>query len=220
MPSQAFYNFGWNLEDVERLEEAHGQLSPDGQGRRALGHITRSALVMLCAAWELYFEDLIVECVEYIRRNISDPQQLPDVCKKHIINRLKKEKHELTMFSLAGDGWKKPYFDTATLDASKLNTPKSEQLGVLCKNYLGIENISSKWTRGPDGINEIIAQRGEIAHRGRDAAYITTNQLAEYKDSIYLTVIETDNYLARYLKKLVNASIQPWRRKTIPKELL
>ncbi|WP_296033070.1 HEPN domain-containing protein [uncultured Alcanivorax sp.] len=220
MPSQSFYNFGWNFEDVERLEIAHGQLNPDGQGRRALGHITRSAMVMLCAAWELYFEDLIIESVNYINSNLDDPHDLPSPIKKNIIKALAKDSHELAMFRLAGDGWKLPLFEMAEKDTEKLNTPKSEQLGVLCKNYLGIENISSEWSIGPDGINEIMTQRGEIAHRGRDAAYIPLWQLVEYKNKINLTVIETDNYLAGHLKDLVVSNTQPWRRKAIPEGLL
>lgn len=220
MPSRSFYNFGWNLEDVERLEEAHNQLNPDGQGRRALGHITRSALVMLCAAWELYIEDLVIESTNYIIRNIERPEELPAPIKKQILKHLQKNKDELTMFSLAGDGWQQPYLDAVMHDTSKFNTPKSEPVGVLCRSYLGVENISSEWSIGPDGINEIMTQRGEIAHRGRDAQYIPIWRLVEYKNSINLTVIETDNFMTGYLKELVGANAQPWKRKAIPGGLL
>jgi hypothetical protein len=73
------------LQDVTRLEEAHQELNPGGQGRRALGHITRSALVMLCAAWELYIEDLIQEVVEIICENSESPDNLPADIKKKIV---------------------------------------------------------------------------------------------------------------------------------------
>lgn len=219
MPSQALRNFEWNLEDVERLEEAHEQINFEGLGRRALGHITRSALVMLCAAWEVYFEDVVVESVEYIVDNLDDPHQLPSDVKKKIIQHLNRENHELKMFKLAGEGWKEPFCEAVYRASEKLNTPKSEQLGVLCKFHLGIANISAEWSIGPDGVNSIITQRGEIAHRGRDAKYISLPELIESKNKIHLTVIETDYFLATYLKLLANTTSQPWRRKSIPEHL-
>lgn len=223
MPSQSLRNFEWNLEDVQRLVEAHNDLNDlnyEGQGRRALGHITRSALVMLCAAWELYFEDIIVESVKYVTEKIDDPHRLPPDIKKKIINFLNKNNNnDLRMFRLAGEGWKEPYIEAAERDIAKFNTPKSEPLGVLCKNYLGLSNISSEWSIGPDGINDIISQRGEIAHRGREAEYISLQKLIEAKEKIYLSVLETDFFLATHLKDLTNATNQPWRRKTIPEYL-
>lgn len=83
MPSSSLQQFIWNLEDVERLQQAHNELNPDGRGRRALGHITRSGLVMLCAAWELYFEDLIKESAALIVTECQDPNSLPVSIKKN-----------------------------------------------------------------------------------------------------------------------------------------
>jgi hypothetical protein len=45
------------LTDVERIIVSHAQLNHKGLGRRGLGHITRSGILMLCAAWELYDVD-------------------------------------------------------------------------------------------------------------------------------------------------------------------
>lgn len=216
MPSTSLQAFDWNLGDVTRLEEAHEELNPDGQGRRALGHITRSALVMLCAAWELYFEDLIQEVVGVICDHTSDPAHLPVEVKKKIVQIAKADKDELGILHLAGDGWKKIYLDAAKRETQKLNTPKSEQLGILCKNFIGIENLSQEWTVGPDGINEIIVARGEIAHRGRDAKYITLNELLRYKNRIYFTALETDNFISNYLKEILDLRAKPWRNRALP----
>jgi len=65
------------LDDVDRLIESHGQLNHDGMGRRGLGHITRSGVLMLCAAWELYLEEMLVESVRILIRRATSPNQLP-----------------------------------------------------------------------------------------------------------------------------------------------
>jgi hypothetical protein len=199
------------LQDVTRLEEAHQELNPGGQGRRALGHITRSALVMLCAAWELYIEDLIQEVVEIICENSESPDNLPADIKKKIVQAIKSEKDELAVLKLSGDGWKAIYTESARKEAKKLNTPKSEQIGILCKNFIGVENISANWAIGPDGVNEIISKRGEVAHRGRDAEYITIASLQCFKNRLCYTAIENDNFISTYLKQTLALRRKPWR---------
>jgi hypothetical protein len=215
MPSSALQQLDWNLEDVTRLEDAHVELNPQGQGRRALGHITRSALVMLCAGWELYIEDLTQEAVNVICAESTSPNGLPLEIKKKIVNAAKSDKDELAILKLTGEGWKELYKDTARKDAEKLNTPKSEQIGLIFKHFLGIENISSHWTIGPDGVNDIISKRGEIAHRGRDAEYIKLAELQQIKANILQTAIETDNYVATHLKNILRLKKKPWRARTI-----
>lgn len=216
MPSSALQQFYWNLQDVTRLEEAHQELNPDGQGRRALGHITRSALVMLCAAWELYIEDLIQESARIICENSDSPDNLPVEIKKKIVQAIKSEKDELSILKLSGDGWKNIYLDSARKESEKLNTPKSEQVGILCKNFIGIENISASWTIGPDGINEIITKRGEVAHRGRDAEYITMASLQRFKNRVCYTAIENDNCISMHLKQVLALEKKPWRARQLP----
>ncbi|MCF5263711.1 HEPN domain-containing protein [Pseudomonas syringae] len=210
MPSSALQQFDWNLLDVTRLEEAHQGLNPGGQGRRALGHITRSGLVMLCAAWELYIEDLIQEVVGIICENSASPDNLRVDIKKKIVQAIKSEKDELSVLKLSGEGWKVIYKDSARKESEKLNTPKSEQIGLLCKNFIGIENISTNWSIGPDGVNEIITRRGEVAHRGRDAEYITIASLQRFKNRLCYTAIENDNFISTYLKQTLDLRRKPW----------
>lgn len=216
MPSSAYQQLHWNLQDVSRLEDAHDALNPEGQGRRALGHITRSGLVMLCAGWELYFEDLVAESVEIITANCNNPAELPIDIRRSILKAANKPKHELSALALCGDGWKQIYKSAVSSEADKLNTPKSEQLGLLAKHYLGIENISTEWEIGADGVNEIVSARGEIAHRGRNAAYIPIWQLRQHKNRLLYTATETDNFVGEYLRDMLDLGTKPWRGKRLP----
>lgn len=216
MPSSSLQQFIWNLEDVERLQQAHDELNPDGRGRRALGHITRSGLVMLCAAWELYFEDLIKESADLIVTECQDPKSLPVSIKKKIVKEANAGKDELSALSLCNDGWGDVLKSAAEREVARLNTPKSEQLGVLAQHYLGVENISEAWSIGPDGINQIVSARGDVAHRGRNAEYIPIGDLDWYKNRIHYTVIETDDFVSCHIKDVLDLRRKPWRARRLP----
>jgi hypothetical protein len=77
MASNAYGAFQYNLVDVDRLIESHGILSGTGQGRRGLGHVTRSAVIMLCASWELYLEHAVLEGLRFALQSTSSPDELP-----------------------------------------------------------------------------------------------------------------------------------------------
>ena len=76
MPSKALGTFEYNMDDVHRLVQAYEALKPTGQGRRGLGHLTRSSIVTLCACWEQYIEDVIIEGVTHFTDQIDSPDSL------------------------------------------------------------------------------------------------------------------------------------------------
>lgn len=106
MPSQAFKDFRYNLVDTRRLVTVHGLLSGGNPGKKGLGHLTRSGVVMLCASWELYVESLLVEAVHWLTSQHADPSTLPKAVKKTLASYVRNHKHHLMPLSLAGAGWK------------------------------------------------------------------------------------------------------------------
>ncbi|MEG4314742.1 HEPN domain-containing protein [Pseudomonas sp. FIP_A4] len=215
MPSSALQKFERNmLVDVDRIIESHGQLNHDGLGRRGLGHITRSGVLMLCAAWELYLEELLVESVRTLIRRADIPTQLPQHVQKEISKTVRESKHELKPLELAGDGWKTVYDNHTTQTIQGLNTPKSTNIDPLFKRFVGIENLSNSWSIGEEALNAFVTARGDIAHRGRNAGYITIINLHEYRAQILRCVIDTDNAMADFIqRKSIGGS--PWRRRAI-----
>ncbi|USF86391.1 HEPN domain-containing protein [Candidatus Endoriftia persephonae] len=216
MASQSLTKFYRNISDVHKLAEAHSKLNPGGLGRRSLGHITRSGVVMLCAAWEVYFEDIVTEAVRHITGALDTPSQLPPSVQKKLSSQVKADSHELKPLELAGEGWKELLLHYARKEASSINTPKSHVLELYAKHFIGTDGISSAWHVGPDRVNHIVSIRGEIAHRGRDAEYIPILDLKLYTKEIVRTAVETDNHICLHIKSATGAKSQPWRRKTVP----
>lgn len=107
MASSAFNEFRYNIYDAKRLLQAHSILSAAPPGKKGLGHITRSGVVMLCAAWERYQEAVLVEGVTYLAKEIRDTNNLPLNVKKYLSKIAKNSQHELKPMELAGEGWRR-----------------------------------------------------------------------------------------------------------------
>lgn len=216
MPSQAYLNFENNLlDEVTRIIESHRQLNFAGKGKRGLGHITRSGVLMLCAAWEVYIEDLLKESVEYFCNNEITPKRLPKIVQKELSRYVKNSNNELKPLELAGEGWKLTYLNDCNESISIFNTPKSTNIDNSYKRFLGIKSLSNNWSLGQEIINKIVIDRGEIAHKGREAKYISIKDLNNYLIDIKKTAIETDNYVADYLQNNCSCNRAPWRRRYI-----
>lgn len=201
------------LTDVERIISSHGMLNHGGQGRRGLGHITRSGVLMLCAAWELYIEEVMLEGVIYFSKKLDSPKALSKFIQKEISSHVKESKHDLKPLELAGEGWKSLYRNHASEVLKGLNTPKSSNLNPLFKRFLGVEELSESWSLGKEAINDFVSTRGDIAHQGSQAQYITINNLKNYKSQIETTTLDVDNMLAEFLCSNTPGIERPWRRR-------
>jgi len=176
-----------------------------------LGHLTRSAVVMLCAAWERYNEDLLLECVTYLGSNVTDINLLNKTIRKTISAKVKKDSNEIKPIELAGSGWKDVWLEYAKADTELLNTPKSAKLKMLFATYLGIADYTKLWkTTQPKEIDSFVSDRGAIAHNGNKASYITMNTLRKYQDLIIENVIEIDSQMAVELKNMSSSANLPW----------
>lgn len=211
MPSRAYINFLHIRIDVLKLIETHTHFSQSKRGRKNLGYLTRSAVIMLCAAWERYNEDLLLESIEYINKHVNDIHVLNKEIKKMLSNKGTLDKDEIKPIELTGFGWKMLWLNYAKIETELLNTPKSDKLDKLFLNYLGISNYSKLWKNGcANQIDTFVRERGEIAHNGNKASYIRMNLLKQYQDLVIENVIEIDSIFAEKLKTIVNVSNLAW----------
>ena len=214
MPSEAFRTFNYNMDDVHRLVQAYEALKPTGQGRRGLGHLTRSSIVTLCACWEQYIEDVIIEGVTYFKDQINNPDNLPLAVRKIISKKVRDAKNELKPLELAGHGWKEIYLAFAKNEVGNLHSPKTERIQILFSDYLGFSGrIEEIWRCGKKGLDDFVGLRNSISHRGRSTgSYIKYWEVGSSIDLILATVVETDNALSDYLGDVLPNG-RPWNRR-------
>jgi RiboL-PSP-HEPN len=212
MPSNSYINFLYLQKDVTDLTSTHFSISNGTPGRKYLGFLTRSAVIMLCAAWERYNEDLLLESLEFMLTHINDANSLPLNVQKILCQKIKKDNHELSPIQMTGDGWKQLWRLHATKTTESLNTPKSEQLNDMFLRFLGIPDYSNFWLRNSaNRIDNFITLRGEIAHRGSHAQYVQMRNLKNQIELIISNAIEIDGKIAHYLRNELNIPDLPWQ---------
>lgn len=210
MPSEAFSKFEqFMLKDVDALIDLHSDSSGQGRGRRGLGHLTRGGVLSLCAAWELYVEELVVECAKKLVESAPDVHALPKDTKKTLSSYVKDHKHQLKALELSGDGWKSLLVAYAQQEAGDLNTPKTAPIDDMFRRIIGLPNLSSSWT--VSGVDDFVSARGDVAHKGSQAAYITIGNLKSYRATVSQLVLESDNAIPDYFRSLGLSS--PWRKR-------
>lgn len=212
MPSQALAKFRYNVVDVDRLIESHSKLHNGDRGKKALGHITRSGVVMLCAAWELYAESLLLEGLTFLLSKCAAPNDLPLVVQKELSRHVKESKHELKPLDLANSGWRNVLLSHAQETVARLNTPKPGPLNDIFNRLIGLADLTPGWSCGAGSINDFVTVRGEIAHQGRSASYVKIGQLKDYLATVKVTAVETDNLLVDYLVSCAPGGARPWNK--------
>ena len=214
MPSQArILARDKMLPELDRILHGHSELRKGKKGPDPHQALLKSGLVMLCATWEVYCENVVFESAKRIRDEIGDPDKLPDSVKR----KLNAEVHDENVYKsdpmkLAGAGWKQVYERMTENACNRFNTPKSDKLDKLFFDYVGLKNVSRSWTYGYTEVDDFVSRRGEVAHRGSDSAAITKDQLRHFKVVIAKTVSDTDDALYSFLKSTSVLGRSPWQK--------
>lgn len=213
MPSKAYKNYQKNLTDVERLINSHKLESGSNPGKKGLGHLTRSGVVMLCAAFEVYIEEIICECVNIFIERYPTLKNFPKPLRQRLAQQVKTHKNELEVLNLIGNGWKDVLQKTVAQDLSALNTPKPDKIDILFNRYIGISKYFNSYNIERKTLFEFVTTRGEIAHNGARAQYIKIKYLKKSIKSIFDLVQIIDKDICDHLAGILPEKRQPWRKR-------
>lgn len=197
---QHLRSFAALMSDLDELQAAHlqfliaeGRKGKDGGGQNSSEdheqHIIerdtvyfRSAVLLLCAVWEAFVEDLLRNAVTFLIENVIDTGKLPLSIRKIAAQDVKNDKHELSPWFLAGDHWKAHLTKLCDQRIQAFNTPKSEQIRSMYFDFLGINIIDAwEWDYSSEDtgslkfdkentvefIDRFVSLRGAIAHGRR-----------------------------------------------------
>lgn len=204
MPSRAFVAFYRALNDVNNLMVFHENEGGNQPGRRPerLQSLNKSAIVLLCAAWESYIEAIICECTDANVDAATKPTDMLKPLRKLVSSHIREGKDESTWQLAAGDGWKALTKDVVKAKVGQLNTPKKGPVSELMHTILGTSEIENDWTwhRNPAGeparkLNEFVSLRGGIAHGEQMGYAITKAHVTRAKDLLERLVKKVEDRL-------------------------
>lgn len=204
--------FNRNLEDEIVSLLTLAKEKPEHESR-----LIKSTVVLVCAYWEAFCEDLVSEALEFVITNCKSADELPNSIKKVIADKIKKDPNQLSPWKLADDCWK-DYLKASLKELTdgrnnSFNTPKPDQVDDLFKKALGIENVSDSWTwkKGTffddDTTSEVakkqlkdfVTLRGQIAHRGESTLTTRTDVILYFRYVIRI-MNKTEDAVNSYLK--------------------
>ena len=203
MPSAAKSSFESALVDVTNLMEFHANEGGDAPGRRPanLQSLNKSAVVLLCAAWESYVEYVITECAAANITEAELPKDLMKSLRKLVSRYVRDSKDESAWIKTAGSGWKDVAREVVTAKVSLLNTPKTNQVSILFEDILGVTKVENIWSwaknelGGPARrLDDFVKLRGSIAH-GAQKDSVNKNQVTGAQDLIVRLVNKVEERL-------------------------
>lgn len=188
-------NLATSLADVEALLSFHEKAERPAKGKPTKDHSTlkRAAIVLIYAAWESFFENLIDEVATALAAS-DDVSRLPDRVQRMLVDDLRsflvgKRASDLSagqiLATAAGYDWAQRLRALATLEiygdsgdaaddpAHGLNSADVKNVTRLLQKYCGEDLLSTVAWAGMSNeqvtskLEKIVEMRGAVAHTGR-----------------------------------------------------
>ena len=218
--SRAAASYAESSKDIEQLLSFHTQLGGTGPGRRwYVGVLNKSAIVLLCAVWEAYCEDLADEALRHILAASSDPSKLPKILQKRVAKELREDRNELSPWKLAGDSWKGHVQGRLTDLRHRRNfdwnSPRASNVEKLFEEVVGIPKVTDAWYwrrtakhTAIERLEKFVALRGDIAHRGSPTVVLERATVQRAVNLVNLLVAKTDAKVTKELERMTG--VKPW----------
>lgn len=177
--------------------------------------LNKSGVLLIVATWESFIESLVLTSANFLAAQIKEPHQIPKTPKSAISNRLKADKHNDSVWLLAGEGWKSQLQSHAKEKMSRLNTPSSENVDALFSSTLGFDRLSSHWywpgcanSNVIRRLESLLELRHEIAHGVRASRSVTKKYVRDSNTFVIRLAAISSNRLSRHL--FLTTGKLPW----------
>lgn len=179
MQSNSLKSLEKNLVEVDRLFQIHREIGGSDPGRRHQGLevINKSAIVLTCAYWEAFIEELCIEAAGCLVKQIKKPDKVPQALRVSCARYLNtKEAGEF--WKVAVSDWKKIVIQNAEFRAQGkrdgdygFTTPSVENIKNLFEHTLALEDVTRSWSwqgqsreNAEEKLGQFIELRSKIVH--------------------------------------------------------
>jgi len=212
MPSCSYNRFLKNLETVTRLQESYDIIRRNrgSRGKGAFDHITRSAVLFLASAFEVYIEEITAESCEVNISKSRNAVNLPHDVRSSLNDYTRREKQPISPINLCDEGWRDVYRQMVQEEIAKLNTPKVHNIISLFTKYIGLSESEINHIPNIDKLDPFVSFRGEITHRVKANSYVQIEDVIQNKDMVENLVKETDKLILSFFHRTYPSARVPW----------
>lgn len=192
----------------------HESIAGKSAGRKfGVGCLNKGAIVLTCAVWEAFIEDLCEEAVEHVATHLNDPTLLPDDLKQAINKELAIETSKI--WNATCGGWQvtlRNHLKTIKgkyWEHNAFNSPKPDNVDNLFNKTLGLNTLSDSWRwqgatadRTKDRLIEFIELRGDIAHRNASSNAINKTRCQAFLQLVLKLAEKTDEAVNTHVHNL------------------
>jgi hypothetical protein len=190
------------LVDTENLMWFHSEFGGDEPGRRAkyFQSLSKSAVILLCSAWEAYVESVILEVIEAQIASANEARNLPATLQTLITVHMKRRKEDASWLEVAGEGWRKVARQCCIAELDNLHAPHTKAVSAKFRTIIGIAEISDSWrwkaARNIDTrIDKLVELRGDLAHATSSDMSVAKTKVTSNINLVERVVECTDSFL-------------------------
>ncbi len=205
------YALEQGLGDVGRLL----QVAPPGaatETRRSAEAVYRAAVILTCAAWEAYLEDLALDALLRVAARYRNGESL-SAAAQEVAARTSRQ------IDLAGIQWQ----DSRAVQTQRnvllgpFNTPKATNTDNLFQKALDLERLSSSWRwkrvsakESARQLDTLVTLRGDIAHRKKGLHRVRKQAVVGHVTLIERLGVLSSNRVRHWLLDAVGTSPVGW----------
>lgn len=188
----------------------------------------RPVPLMLASTWEAFHTRCVSEAAGFLSGFCTVGTALPKELRKQMAAEVKREKDELSPWSLADDKWRAFVRKRVDADALRLRSGKSAHIEEYYSTGLGLVKLSSKWSGSRKAtasnasvMDAFITARDRITHRGE--SHLSVKDCWKFRQLLILQVIRTisvvNKHIASHTKEVFcGSSMVQLRRQLNPYE--
>lgn len=202
------HDLGAGCNDVRRLLDLAPTSTKAGSGSRKTAEaVYRGGVVLACAVWEAYLEDLAIEAILLAVEHHRAGRPLgPGAYEVATRNERKLSQENIKRLDRAAVRRKRNMF------IGRFDNPKTANVDGLFERALDLGGFSDAWVlRGRSlakRLDSLVTLRGDIAHRSRGPLRVTKRQLSEQVVLVEQLAVLSCNRVRQWLVESLES--EPW----------